>query len=857
MGEVYKARDMRLDRTVAVKVLPAAHAADQERRQRFEREARAISSLSHPHICALYDIGDTDGVQFLVMELLEGETLEKRLAQGPLPVEQALRHAIEIAAALDQAHRHGVIHRDLKPANVMLTRNGVKLLDFGLAKMHQPRAAGATSLLTVSQSLTTAGTIVGTFQYMAPEQLEGAESDARSDIFAFGAVLYEMVTGEKAFQAKSQAGLISAIISAEPRALSTLQPLVPPMLEHVIKTCLAKDPQERWQTAHDVLVQLKWIAGASSQAGAPSVVARRTTRERIASVAGAALLVVLAALSWIHFSEPRATPRLTRFIIPQPDGFSYSPNVPPAVSPDGQSVAMNGLYGPGQQAIWLRRMGSLEASRLAGTEGAGILFWSTDGRSLVFFAAGKMLKMDVAGGPPEALASTPLALGGSQNGAGLIVFGGSAAFPAIRSVSGSGGAVNVVLAPDSARKESMLGWPSFLPDGRHFLYHAISNDNAQSGIRIGSIDSNQTLPLISGTGPAFYVPEGYVLFTRQNTAFALPFDADKLRATGEAVAVTSGVGPLIGPPGSMLSVSQAGVLAYRSTSSGDTQVTSYDRAGTRLGDVSNPGPYRQAALSPDGTRLVLERLDRATNTWDLWLLDVASRIESRLTFDPADDTDPVWSPDSRQIAFASFRHGHLDIYRKVIGTSKDEVVYADAERKVPEWWLKDGSILYTMNNGKDYYLIVPEGERKPRLIFHADFSTDEPSVSPDGRWIAFSSLESGRAEIYVAAFPAFTDKRQVSNNAGVQPRWRADGNELYYLSLDNRMMVVDTRTGSSQKTSVPRQLFAERGRPAGFYYDNYGVTADGKRFLVLETVEEGPAPISVIVDWPALLPPRR
>jgi Tol biopolymer transport system component len=286
-------------------------------------------------------------------------------------------------------------------------------------------------------------------------------------------------------------------------------------------------------------------------------------------------------------------------------------------------------------------------------------------------------------------------------------------------------------------------------------------------------------------------------------------------------------------------------------------VTSYDRSGTRLGDVSNPGPYRQAALSPDGTRVVLERLDRATNTWDLWLLDVASRIESRLTFDPADDTDPVWSPDSRQIAFASFRQGHLDIYRKVIGTSKDEVVYADAERKVPEWWLKDGSILYTMNNGKDYYLIAPEGERKPRLIFHADFSTDEPSVSPDGRWIAFSSLESGRAEIYVAAFPAFTDKRQVSNNAGVQPRWRADGNELCYLSLDNRMMVVDTRTGSSQKTSVPRQLFAERGRPAGFYYDNYGVTADGKRFLVLETVEEGPAPISVIVDWPALLPPRR
>jgi serine/threonine protein kinase len=810
MGEVFKARDTRLERTVALKVLPAAYAADNERRLRFDREARAISALSHPHICALYDIGNQDSVPFLVMEHLEGETLEDRLCRGPLPLEQALRHSVEIAGALDHAHRHGVIHRDLKPANVMLTQNGVKLLDFGLSKVLEPATPGATSLPTVSQALTAQGTIMGTFQYMAPEQLEGADADARSDIFAFGVVTYEMVTGRKAFQARSHAGLISAIMSSEPQALSTLRPMVPPVLEHVVKTCLAKDPQARWQTAHDVLVQLRWITEDGSQVGAlKPLVARRKLREWIAWAMAAALLLALTAISWIHISEPRASTRLTRFVIPQPEDFTYSQTSPPFVSPDGRTVAMIGLNASGQRVIWLRRMGSLEASPLAGTEGVtNTAFWSPDSRYLGLFAGGKLLKIDVSGGPPVVLASNLVGLGGTWNSNGVIVFGGSgASFLGLRSVSATGGEVKVVLSADKTRQESNLVWPSFLPDGRHFLYDSISNDSGKSGIRIGSIDSNETLPLVSGTGPAFYVPEGYVLFTRQNTAFALPFDTGKLRATGDPVAVTEGVGLLGGPPGSMLTVSQAGVLAYRNTAAADTQLTAYDQSGKRLGEVSDPGPYRQAALSPDGKRAVLERLDRGTNTWDLWLLDLTSRIESRFTTDPADDTDPVWSPDGRQIAFASLRQGHLDIYRKVIGAAKEELVYADADRKVPEWWLKDATILYTTNNGKDYHLIAAEGERKPKQVFHADFSTDEPCVSPDGRWIAFSSLESGHPEVYIAAFPGFTDKRQVSNSGGVQPRWRDDGKELYYLSLGAKMMALDVNTESGADTSVPRQLF--------------------------------------------------
>jgi Tol biopolymer transport system component len=819
MGEVYKARDTRLDRIVALKLLPAAHSGDHERRLRFEREARAISSLSHPHICALYDIGDQDGVQFLVMEHLEGETLEDRLRRGPLPVDMALRHAVEIAAALDQAHRNDIIHRDLKPANVMLTRNGVKLLDFGLAKVLEPlAAAAATSLPTASQTLTAQGTIMGTFQYMAPEQLEGSEADARSDIFAFGAVMYEMLTGRRAFQGKSKAGLISAIMSTEPVPLLTLQPMAPPALEHVVRTCLDKDPQERWQTAHDVMVQLKWIAEGGSQVGAPKpLVARRKHRERIGWVASAMLLTALAALGWIHFTQPRTIARPTRFVIPQPENTTFAQGSPPFLSPDGRTVGFVGVDVRGQQAIWLRRMGSLEAHPLPGTEGAGVTgFWSPDSRYLGFFAGGKLFKIDVFGGPPVVLASTLPGLGGAWSRNGLILFGSNSALPVLRSVLAAGGEVKPVLSPDKTRQESSLIFPSFLPDGRHFLYYSGNNDTAKSGIRIGSIDSSQTLPLVSGTGPAFYVPEGYVLFTRQNTAFALPFDAGKLRATGEAVPVTDGVGPL-SSLGSALSVSQAGVLAYRNSSCCDLQLVWYDHSGTRLVSVGEPGPYRQAALSPDGNRAVLERLDPVTNTWDLWLLDLSSRIMSRLTFDPADDTDPVWSPDGREIAFASSRQGKLDIYRKVIGASKDELVYADGERKVPEWWLKDGTILYTTAGGKDYHQIAAEGERTPKDIFHADFSTDEPCVSPDSRWIAFNSLESGRWEVYIAAFPGFVDKRQISNTGGVQARWRADGKELYYLSLDGKMMAVDIAKTSGLETSVPRQLFETHVRVNAFF----------------------------------------
>jgi eukaryotic-like serine/threonine-protein kinase len=862
MGEVYRARDTRLRRQVALKVLPAHVANESGRRARFEQEAHAAAALDHPNILGIHDIGHDSGVFYIATELVAGETLAAMIERGPLPIRTLLEIAVQIADGMASAHAAGIVHRDVKPANIMVASDGrVKILDFGLAKQTAAAVIGAAD--TTLAGHTEPGMILGTVNYMSPEQARGGVADYRSDQFSFGLVLYEMATGRKAFAKAESVQTMAAIVSEEP---PPIEGRVPGPLRWVIDRCLAKDPAARYDSSRDLFRELRGIrdhlsdiSGEVQKVDTRPAAAPPRLRQWLIPIAGvtaAVLLVSLAALSWIHFTERRVTARLTRFVIPQPENVSYPQGAPPFVSPDGRTVGIIGLNAQGLRAIWVRPIGSLEARPLAGTEGVGnSAFWSPDSRYLGFFADSKILKIDVAGGAPVVLASTVPGLGGTWNHAGLIVFGGSVTLPSLRSVSAAGGEVNVVLSPDKTRQESGIFWPSFLPDGRHFLYSSLNKDTAKSGIRIGSIDSHETRPLVSGSGPAFYVPEGYVLFTRLNTIFALPFDARKLRATGEAVPLTEGVASLA-LPGTTLTVSQAGVLAYRSSSASNVQLTLYDHLGKRLGEVSDPGPYRQAALSTDGKRAILERLDPATNTWDLWLLDLTSRIVSRLTFDPADDTDPVWSPDGRQIAFASFRQGHLDIYRKAIGASKEELVYADDSRKVPEWWLKDGTILYATGFGKEYHQIAAEGERKPKQIFQVDFFTDEPCVSPDGRWIAFNSLESGRWEVYIAAFPDFTDKRQISNSGGGQARWRADGREPYYLSLEGKMMAVEVNTGSGLETSSPRQLFETR-ISANPFNELYGVTADGQRFLASEVVKEGAAPISVILDWPTLLPPRR
>jgi serine/threonine protein kinase/Tol biopolymer transport system component len=852
MGEVYKGRDTRLDRIVALKVLPHAYAADTERNLRFAREARAISSLSHPHICALYDLGQQDGIAFLVMEYLEGETLEDRLRKGALSIEDALRFGVQMAQALDHAHRLGIVHRDLKPANIMLTHSGAKLLDFGLAKAVESTGASAgaaTSLPTVSRSLTTPGVVIGTFQYMAPEQLEGGEADARTDIFAFGAVLYEMLTGTKPFQGKSQASLIAAIMNGSLPPMATIAPMTPPALEHLVRTCLAKDPDARWQTAHDVLVQLQWLAEGGAQLSVPGPAAvRRRNREWAAWACAAISILALAAVLWIRGrdKEPDAPP--VSFTIEPPAGTNFVESTFPAVSPDGRKIVFTAANSRSETKLWLRTLDSPEARELpvTGTPGAPLYpFWSPDSRYIGCLSGNTLLKLDIRGGSPISLARVG-GLGGTWNANGIILIGAALPESSLRRVSESGGEVTIVRSPNPAVNETALYWPTFLPDGRHFLYFSANSDTSRTGARIGALDSNETVSLPPGGGRASYA-QGFLLFPRQSALFAQSFDTRSLRLTGSPARIAEGIGSL-GALGANYSTSQNGTLAYRSGGSGLKQMTWYDRSGHRISVVLAAGRYRQAALSPDARYAAIEKLEESSSRWGIWLLDLNSGILSRFTDNASENGDPVWSPDGRQIAFASNRRGTLDVFRQAVGSSTAEAVWIDSERKVPESWLQDGRILFTTATGKNYFLISQDGHGKPEAVLQNSYTSDEPSVSPDGRWVALGSLESGRWEVYVASFPGFTDKRQVSKDGGGVPRWRADGKELYFLGLTGAMMAVDFKAGPIAVTGPPHPLF---GTDVLFnpLWDQYGVTANGSKFLVAESTHDAPKPITVVLNW--------
>jgi Tol biopolymer transport system component len=852
MGEVYRARDTRLERIVAIKVLPEHLSSNPQLRERFEREAKAISSLNHPHICALFDVGRQHGVDYLVMEYLEGETLAHRLRKGPLAPEQVLQYAIQIADALDTAHRHGVIHRDLKPGNIMLTKAGTKLLDFGLAKM-QPAgaAAGMTALPTQTTPLTGEGTILGTMQYMAPEQLEGAEADARTDIFALGAVIYEMTTGRKAFEGKSHASLISAIMTAEPPAISGSQPLAPQALDHVVRTCIAKDPDARWQAARDVLAELKWIAEAGSQAAIPaSAAARRSSRERLAWVTAVAALLTLALVAFVHLREEPAEANSVRFLVAPPEKVTLGMNDNPVVSPDGKRFVFRGTNPDGNTQLWMRALDSPAMQPMAGTERAGLPFWSPDSRFVAFYSQGKLKKMDASGGPAQVLCDAPnFPIGGTWNGDGIILFGSEA--HVLSRVSADGGEVKPVHQLDMARHETEQVWPQFLPDGKHFLYSSHSTDAGKAGIYLGSLDSQETHLLISAESNARYAPPGFLIYSRQDTLVAQRFDPKQLRVTGDAFSIAERVGAMSFLPGLMYSVSENGVAVYRNAPSDTVQLAWYNRAGKRLGPVGEPGAYGIIVLSPDEKRLAMERLDPQLRTHDLWTLELATGILSRQTFHPTDDTDPVWSPDGRELVFTSNPKTTDDLYRKVVGGGEEQVLFESRNQKYPKFWLSDGrSIIFIGPTGKAFYQLPLTGDRKPVPLLASEFDKDNPHVSPDGRWVAYNSIESGRWEVYAAAFPTFADKRQVSVNGGCQPQWRKDGKELFYLTLEGQLMAAELKAGKILQTGVPQVLFQTPAIVSPIN-SQYCVMADGKRFIFREPVGEANAPITVVLNWKA------
>jgi serine/threonine protein kinase len=864
MGEVYRATDTRLDRTVALKVLPAHLSSDPERRQRFEREARAVSSLSHPHICALYDVGQQDGIDYLVMEYIEGESLADRLAKGPLPVDLALRYAVQITDALDKAHHARLVHRDLKPANIMLTKSGAKLLDFGLAKLRGSESeavlTGQSDLATERARLTREGTIVGTLQYMAPEQLEAGTVDARTDIFAIGAVLYEMITGKKAFTGKSQASLIAAILSSEPQPVSTVQPMAPPTLDRVVKTCLAKDPDDRWQTAHDLMLELKWVAETGSEANtAALIVVRGRNRERLAWILAVALLLgLVAALVFIipYFRRSPTEVSATRFIIP---GSEKLPLLDSSISPDGRRLIYR-TSSEGKQQLWIRPLDSLTAQPLPGTDKISWpAFWSPDGRYVGFFADSKLKKIELSGGPAQAIADAPEPRGGSWNREGVIVFSPSTISPLYRVLTG--GEVTQLTTLDESRQETTHRWPFFLPDDRHFLYLARSAQSERTGIYVGSLDSKEVKWITSADSNVSYTRPGYLLFVREGTLMAQPFDVDKLEVKGEAFPIIQRIRYISDIALAGFSVSSDGVLVYTTGNPVPNQLTWFDRSGKQLGTVDPPAAYSRLRLSPDEKRVAVERSDSPAYYRDIWLIELARGVASRLTSDPTEDSFPVWSPDGGRIAFSSNREGQFNLYQKLSsGAGGDEELLKSAEPKFMLDWSPDGRfILYRTPGWKtraDVWVLPLFGDRKPFPLLQTNFAETWARFSPDGRWVAYVSDETGTDEVCVREFQGSGDTWHVSTGGGSFPRWRRDGKELFYNS-GGKLMAVDVKaSGSGFAAGVPKLLFEKsvssspslNVRMAG-YFD---VSGDGQRFLIPVQVEESlPEPITVVLNWTA------
>ncbi|MGA9883918.1 MAG: protein kinase [Candidatus Acidiferrales bacterium] len=882
MGEVYRARDTRLDRTVAVKILPD-HLADRaELRERFEREARTIASLNHPHICTLFDIGQHDGTDFLVMECLEGETLAQRLTKGPLPLEQVLQYAIQIADALDKAHRKGVVHRDLKPGNIMLTKTGAKLLDFGLAKLQQGAspATAVSQLATMSPAITAQGMIVGTLQYMAPEQLEGKEADARTDIFAFGAVVYEMATGRKAFEGKSQASVIAKILESEPPPISSLQPMTPPALDRAVKKCLAKEPDDRWQSAVDLHDELKWIAdgGAQSATGAAPIPAVGTRwRRALPWMLLGAAVIVAAIFAWayqraVHAPAPIA--KVMRFQIPITSPLAQGGGRF-AISPDGRQLAYAATGSDDISRLWVRPLDSLEARPLPGTETSVFppFFWSPDSRYVAFGADGKLKTVDVASGTVETLCDAPgLVVGGSWNRDGVIIFG---SFPgSIMRVSASGGTATPITALDPSRQESTHWMPSFLPDGRHFIYWRVSSKAGSSGVYVGSINTNpdeQDLkPLMVSDSSAAYAPSsdpdsGQLLFMRNGSLMAQPFDARTLQLSGAPVIVAENVGAFQND--GFFSVSADGILVYRTADVSATalQPTWFNRQGRVLGTAGEPSNYGQPALSRNGIKAAFTQYSSGAKE-SVWLIDFTRGTSTRLTFG-SDAEEPVWSADGKSLIFGSNPNGIFDLYQKPAnGASGEELLLKSSEDKIPTDVSRDGRyLLYDSLDPKtaaDIWVLPLQGDRKPFPFLSTNFIEGDAHFSPDGHWVAYDSDESGHDEVYVRPFSpdsSGTDasgagaKWQVSYGGGDEPQWSADGKELYYVTPDWKVMEADVTTSPTFQAGTPKLLFQAPQQPIG---SNGRYTIDGKKFLFLAPAgKAGQAQTSftVVLNWQAAL----
>jgi len=860
MGQVYKARDTRLDRTVAIKILPPELAADPQFRERFDREARVISQLDHPHICTLYDVGEADDIQFLVLQYLEGETLADRLSKGPLTVDETLQIALQIGAALDLAHGAGIVHRDLKPGNVMLTAAGVKLLDFGLAKTTASVSStplNVTSGPTISSPMTAQGTILGTFQYMSPEQIEGHDADARTDIFAFGCVLYEMLTGKKAFEGKTQGSLIAAILERTPVPIPMLQPVTPPALAHIVDECLRKNPARRWASIHDVALELEWIAEEGAGAIAAAAAAAPPPKSRARSIAlgivSAAAVVAAAVAAWLLKPAPSSARDVARFSIVLPEGvnFSRAGRHVLTVAPDGSKVVF-----VANQQLYVRALDQDTAVPIRGTnvDPADPTF-SPDGAWVAFWSNNQIRKVSIAGGSPVTVSDAPIPFGLYWNGDRIFIGAGPRG---ILAVPAAGGATTEMVPGKSGE---FTAHPQLLPDGDSLLFTLRSRPNWNDAqIVVESLTSHRRKVILQGGSNATFLPTGHLVFAHDNALYAEAFDPRAQEVRGGPIAVVddvAGVGANSGPIGAaQVAISRTGIMAYLPGNLiGGRRLVWVDRAGT---EESIPAParvYFTPRISPDGSRLAVEARDEEA---DIWVWDFGRSTLTRLTFGPSSEGNPVWTPDGRRIIYASNREGAPNLYWQAAdGTGEAERLTKSSQLQTPHSTSPDGKWVvfreFSKSGGDSNLLALTlDGDRTPRTLLATPAGELNGEISPDGRWMVYESTESGRVEIYVRPWPSVADGRwQVSNNGGQAPAWSHDGRELFYIAADNQLMAVVVETKRTFVAGEARKLFDTSKYVINVGGRAYDVTPDGKRFVLsTNAVPRGVINrIAVVANW--------
>ena len=857
MGEVYRARDEKLNRDVAIKVLPAELSQNADRLRRFEQEAQAAGALNHPNILAVYDVGTHEGAPYVVSELLEGESVKERLDDGPIAQRKATDYALQVAHGLAAAHEKGIIHRDLKPDNLFITKDDrVKILDFGIAKLIEPVGEGvAQTDIATRKVQTDAGTVMGTVGYMSPEQVRRRHVDHRSDIFSFGAVLYEMLSGQRAFRGDSAVETLNAILKEEPAELSArTNRNISPALERVVWHCLEKSPERRFQSATDVAFALEAVtdhSGSTSTTVTAAAALRAMNRERLMWIGvNALILVAAAALAFGYLSRTQTAAHSVGLSLAAPHKASSPARV--TVSPDGLRVAFIANNAEGKSVLWVRPLDSLTAQPLAGTDGAVSPFWSPDSRLVGYFANGKLFKVDASGGRPQALCDVGENRGGAWNGDGVILFAG---LEGLYRVSAQGGAP--VLATKVAPKEEAHRWPYFLPDGRHFVLLADASSTEDHHIRLGSLDSQDSQILFGAVSRIVYAPPGYLLYVSQGALVALTFDARALKVTGDPATIAEHIAEVGANHEFDFSVSNDGVLAYQSGNP-NSQLTWFDRTGKKLNSVGESANYDTVSLSPDERRAAVTLLDADGRIADVWLLDLTRGSMSRLTFDPSGEGNPVWSPDSNNIVYSSNRlgGGQVNLYEKAAsGAGDDQLLLQSATEKSATSWSRDGQFIlfenWPLREKGGIWLLPLTGERQPKpLLQTVAFDQAGGQFSPDGRFVAYMSNESGRTEVYVRPFPLSDDKWPISSGGGQLPLWRADGKELFYVT-EGRLMSAGIRASGKFESTVPEELFRTNIKNQG---DGlcYAAAADGQRFLVNTFVEgDNPAPMIVVLNWTA------